>query len=69
VYKKYGSAAILSVVFSNAMPIIWIADADAIKVITSDKQVFQKDTEIVRASLVLLMSSGRSLMENGLCKV
>jgi hypothetical protein len=48
VFRQYGSTALLSVVFSDAMPIIWLADAAAIKVVTSDKHVFQKEVEVVR---------------------
>jgi hypothetical protein len=48
VFRQYGSTALLSVVLRDAAPIIWVADAEAIKVIISDKHVFQKEVEAVR---------------------
>ncbi|KAJ8693930.1 hypothetical protein PTI98_008872 [Pleurotus ostreatus] len=45
VYKKYGSTCLSSIVFYNAIPTFWLSDADAIKVVSTDRTVFQKDVE------------------------
>lgn len=47
VYQKYGSTCLGSIVFSNAIPTFWLSDADAIKVVSTDRTVFQKDVEAV----------------------
>ncbi|KAF4564500.1 hypothetical protein EYR40_010663 [Pleurotus pulmonarius] len=44
-YQKYGSTCLSSIVFSNAIPTFWLSDADAIKVVSTDRTVFQKDVE------------------------
>jgi hypothetical protein len=66
VFRQYGSTALLSVALSDAMPIIWVADADAIKIITSDKHVFQKDVEAVR---VLSFFPDKETKEMGLASM
>jgi len=47
VYKKYGSTCLSSVLFWNALPVFWIADADAIKTVHSSRVVFSKDIQAV----------------------
>ena len=47
VYQKYGSTCLSSIVFTNAIPTFWLSDADAIKVVSTDRTVFQKDVEAV----------------------
>jgi len=48
VYKKYGSSCLTSTTFWDAIPTYWLADADAINVICSDKFTYLKDVEAVR---------------------
>ncbi len=48
VYKKYGSSCLASVTFWDAQPTYWLADADAVKAVTSDRFTFTKDVEAVR---------------------
>ncbi|KAJ7634646.1 cytochrome P450 [Roridomyces roridus] len=44
-YNKYGSTALGSVLPWGATPTLWLADAQAIKAITCDVSVFEKDVE------------------------
>jgi hypothetical protein len=48
VYKKYGSTILPSILFSKATPIFWLADAEAIKVVTTERYIFQKELDVVR---------------------
>lgn len=52
VYKKYRSTSLASTTFWDAQPMYWVADADAVKTITSDRTTFGKDLEAVRAPLI-----------------
>jgi hypothetical protein len=47
VYKKYGSTVLSSVALSTNTPVFWIADADALKTVTTEKFLFQKELEFV----------------------
>lgn len=49
-YAKEGSTILSSVLFWSGTPIFWIADAQALKEITSDRQTFMKDSSNVRLS-------------------
>jgi len=48
VYKSYGSTCLSSIVFWDALPTFWLSDAEAIKAVSTDRQVFSKDVEAVR---------------------
>lgn len=52
VYKKYGSSCLASTTFWDAQPTYWLADADAVKAVTSDRFTFMKDVEAVRTILI-----------------
>ncbi|KAL0959590.1 hypothetical protein HGRIS_011299 [Hohenbuehelia grisea] len=45
IYAQYGSTCLSSIVFSDGTPLFWLADADAIKVVTTERLIFQKDVE------------------------
>lgn len=47
VYEKYGSTCLSSIRLWNSQVYYWLADADALKSVTSDRQTFQKDIEAV----------------------
>ena len=44
VYKKFRATSFASVKLSGARHAYWTADAEAIKVVTSDRHTFPKDT-------------------------
>lgn len=44
-YKKYGSSCLISTTFWDAMPTYWLADADAVKAVCSDRFTYTKDVE------------------------
>ncbi|KAJ8482549.1 hypothetical protein ONZ45_g14909 [Pleurotus djamor] len=43
IYQKYGSTCLSSIVFNGAIPTYWLSDAEAIKVVNTDRATFQKD--------------------------
>ncbi|KAJ6628015.1 hypothetical protein B0H10DRAFT_1670754, partial [Mycena sp. CBHHK59/15] len=47
-YARYGSTCIASVTQSGSIPTLWLVDADAIKTVTTESVLFQKDVEAVR---------------------
>jgi len=55
VYKKYESSCLTSTTFWDAIPTYWLADADAINVICSDKFTYLKDVEAVRVVTLSVM--------------
>ncbi|KAF8137618.1 cytochrome P450, partial [Boletus edulis] len=42
-YKKFGATNFASVELLHAQPIFWLADPEALKIVTSDRHTFQKD--------------------------
>ncbi|KAJ3571796.1 hypothetical protein NP233_g3521 [Leucocoprinus birnbaumii] len=44
-YKRYGSSCLISTTFWGAMPTYWLADADAVKAVYSDRFTYLKDVE------------------------
>ncbi|KIM77288.1 hypothetical protein PILCRDRAFT_621963 [Piloderma croceum F 1598] len=46
-YEKYGSTCLSTVRLWNSQVYYWIADADALKIVTSDRHTFQKDVQAV----------------------
>ncbi|KAF9443653.1 cytochrome P450 [Macrolepiota fuliginosa MF-IS2] len=44
-YKRYGSTCLVSTTFWGAMPTYWLADADSVKAVASDRFTFTKDVE------------------------
>ena len=52
-YAADGSTILSSVVVSGAKSVYWLADAEALKIVTSDRYTFRKDIEAVR---VLILS-------------
>jgi hypothetical protein len=54
VYKRYGSTCLSSIIIWNALPTFWLSDAEAIKVVSSDRVVFAKDTEAVSLTVFCL---------------
>ncbi|KAJ6582916.1 cytochrome P450 [Mycena vulgaris] len=48
-YAKHGSTCVSSIVFSGSIPTVWLADADAIKTVAAEANVFQKDVEAYAA--------------------
>ncbi|KAJ7774471.1 cytochrome P450 [Mycena maculata] len=48
-YEKYGSTGIASVSVWDATPTLWLADAQAIKIVATEATVFQKDVEAYEA--------------------
>ncbi|KAF8437970.1 cytochrome P450 [Boletus edulis BED1] len=42
-YKKFGATNFASVDLLQAQPIFWLADPEALKIVTSDRHTFQKD--------------------------
>ena len=47
-YAKEGSTIIGSVILGSETPCFWIADAEALKTVTSDRHIFVKDVFNVR---------------------
>ncbi|KAK0495923.1 cytochrome P450 [Armillaria luteobubalina] len=45
VFAKFGTTCLSSVVFWDAIPTFWISDADAIRIVSSDRKTFTKDVE------------------------
>ncbi|KAK0237992.1 cytochrome P450 [Armillaria nabsnona] len=45
VFAKFGTTCLGSVVFWDAIPTFWISDADAIRIVSSDRKTFTKDVE------------------------
>ncbi|KAL5522863.1 hypothetical protein ACEPAG_8881 [Sanghuangporus baumii] len=45
-YAKEGSTILSSLVVWDATPIFWLADAEAIKAVTSDRHTFRKEIEV-----------------------
>ncbi|KAL0959591.1 hypothetical protein HGRIS_011300 [Hohenbuehelia grisea] len=48
-YRSYGSTILSSVVFSGAIPIFWLADAEAIKIVSTERSLFPKDVAAYEA--------------------
>ncbi|KAG7448724.1 cytochrome P450 [Guyanagaster necrorhizus] len=44
-FAKFGTTCLSSVVFWDAIPTFWISDADAIRIVSADRQTFTKDVE------------------------
>ncbi|EJC99090.1 uncharacterized protein FOMMEDRAFT_94151, partial [Fomitiporia mediterranea MF3/22] len=47
-YAKEGSTILSSLIVWDGTPTFWLADAEAIKAVTSDRHAFRKETEVVR---------------------
>lgn len=50
-YVKQGSTILSALVIWDATPMFWLADAEAIKIVTSDRHTFRKEVEVVRRLL------------------
>ncbi|KII87854.1 hypothetical protein PLICRDRAFT_54898 [Plicaturopsis crispa FD-325 SS-3] len=48
-YDKYGSTCLTSIKVSSGQRYFWLADAEALKAVTSDRSTFQKDIEAYAA--------------------
>ncbi|KAF7360203.1 Cytochrome P450 [Mycena venus] len=48
-YLRHGSTCIGSVLLSGSHPTLWLADAHAMKTVTSEPGLFQKDMEAYKA--------------------
>ncbi|KIJ62164.1 hypothetical protein HYDPIDRAFT_182927 [Hydnomerulius pinastri MD-312] len=48
-YKEFGSTVFASIRFLTAQQYFWVADAEALKIITSDRHTFQKDVAAYEA--------------------
>jgi hypothetical protein len=57
VYSKYGSTMLSSVVFWNSDQILWFADAEALKAVTSDRYTFPKPVAMVSRATSLVWSN------------
>ncbi|THU96648.1 hypothetical protein K435DRAFT_664082, partial [Dendrothele bispora CBS 962.96] len=53
-YNRYRSGCVSSVLASKSRPVFWLADAQAIKVVATDKATFDKDMDFVRDILIPL---------------
>lgn len=53
-YKSFGSTCLSSVLFWDLTPVFWLTDADAIKIVSYERQIFQKDLVAVTHSHFLV---------------
>ena len=56
-YQKYGTTVFATVQLLDTKPVFWVADEEAIKTITTEKHIFQKDVEGVSLTFLGILTS------------